>query len=94
VTITPHLVVLVRCDADEDGQGALQVVYRRPGDDDSTEPVARNVQPLQVEPGKFSYRLVRAELEYDDYGTLEAHCRLSDGEVTIVPLTLLPPSSG
>lgn len=86
VTLEPHLVVIVRCGADESGEGALEVVYRRDG-----EQVARNVQPLQVEPGRFSYRLVRAELEFADYDTIEAHCRVDLGEVTVVPFTLLPP---
>jgi len=86
VSIEPHLLVLVRCRDDEPGQGALEVVYRR-GD----EQVARNVQPLQVEPGKFNYRLVRAQLEFDDYGVVEAHCRLDAGPTIVVPLTLLPP---
>ena len=87
VTIEPHLLVLVRCRPEESGQGALEVVYRR-GD----EQVARNVQPLQVEPGKFNYRLVRAQLEFSDYGAVEAHCRLDGGATTVVPLTLLPPA--
>ena len=86
VTIEPHLLVLVRCREDETGQGALEVIYERDG-----EQVARNVQPLQVEPGKFNYRLVRAQLEFDDYGVVEAHCRLDSGPTTVVPLTLLPP---
>lgn len=86
VTIEPHLLVLVRCRDDEAGQGALEVVYQRDG-----EQIARNVQPLQVEPGKFNYRLVRAQLEFDDYGVVEAHCRLDAGPTTVVPLTLLPP---
>jgi len=86
VTIEPHLLVLVRCREDEAGQGALEVVYQRDG-----EQVARNVQPLQVEPGKFNYRLVRAQLEFGDYGVVEAHCRLDSGPTTVVPLTLLPP---
>ena len=86
VTLEPHLLVLVRCRADEPGQGALEVVYRR-----GEEQVARNVQPLQVEPGKFNYRLVRAQLEFTDYEVIEAHCRLDGGPTTIVPLTLLPP---
>jgi len=85
VTVAPHLVVLVRCPPDEDGNGVLEVVFRRDGDQ-----VARNVQPFQVEPGKFTYRLVRAEVDFDDYGTVEAHCRIGEGHATIVPYTLVP----
>lgn len=85
LTLTPHLVVLVRCPTDEVGTGVLEVVFRRDG-----EQVARNVQPLQVEPGRFTYRLVRAELELDDYGTVEAHCRVDTGNATVVPYTLVP----
>jgi hypothetical protein len=85
VTVAPHMVVLVRCPADEDGDGVLEVVFRRDG-----EQVARNVQPLHVEPGLFTYRLVRAELELPDYGTVEAHCRVGTGPVTVVPYTLVP----
>ena len=87
VTVAPHLVVLVRCPPEEPGTGTLEVVFRK--DDDQ---VARNVQPLKVEPGKFSYRLVRAELSLDDYGTVLAECRIDDGEVVVVPWTLLPPA--
>jgi hypothetical protein len=88
VTLTPHLIVLVRCRLDEDGQGILEVVFR----DEDGEQVARNVSPFQVEPGKFTYRLVRGELEFKKLGTIEAHCRLlPEGPVTVVPLTLLPP---
>jgi hypothetical protein len=88
VSITPHLIVLVRCRPGEDGQGILEVVFR----DEAGAQVARNVSPFQVEPGKFTYRLVRGELQYQSYGTIEAHCRLlPDGPVTAVPLTLLPP---
>jgi hypothetical protein len=92
VTIEPHLVVIVHNPVDPDGGGrsdaALEVRYLRDG-----EQIARNVQPLQVEPGKFNYRLVRAELAFPDYGTVEAHCRLDLGPVTVVPYTLLPPVS-
>jgi hypothetical protein len=93
VTVEPHLVVIVRCGPDEAGTGALEVVFRNPGDPVEAEPVARNVQPLQVDPGKFAYRLVRAELPFDATGTIEAHCRIDLGEVTVVPFTLLPPAS-
>jgi hypothetical protein len=86
VTVEPHLVVLVRCPADAAGSGALETVYRRDG-----EQVARNVQPLQVEAGKFAYRLVRAELSFEDYGTVEAEVRIDMGPITTVPFTLLPP---
>lgn len=86
VTVEPHLVVLVHCPNDHRGEAALEVVYRR---DD--EQVARNVQPLAVEPGKFNYRLVRAELTFEEYGTIEAHCRIDMGDPVIVPYTLLPP---
>src|SRR5919106_222684 len=87
VTVAPHLVVFVRCPQGEPGNGVLEVVFRRDG-----EQVARNVQPLQVDPGKFNYRLVRAELEFADYGQVEAHCRIDLGSPTIVPFTLLPPA--
>ena len=88
VTVTPHLIVFVRCRNDEDGQSILEVVFR----DEEGSQVARNVSPFQVEPGKFTYRLVRGELEFPKLGTIEAHCRLlPDGPVTVVPLTLLPP---
>ena len=87
VTIAPHLIVLVRCRPAEEGQGILEVVFR----DEEGNQVARNVSPFQVEPGKFTYRLVRGELEFQDLGTIEAHCRLlPDGPPTVVPLTLLP----
>ena len=86
VTIEPHLCVIVHCPADARSDAALEVVFRR-GD----EVIARNVQPLQVEPGRFNYRLVRAELHFEELGTIEAHCRLDLGPVTVVPYTLLPP---
>lgn len=89
LTWAPHLVILVRCGDDEEGTGALEVVYLRDG-----EQVARNVQPLQVEPGKFSYRLVRGEIDFDDYVTVEAHCRIDGGHTVVVPYTLLPPVEG
>ena len=86
VSLTPHLVVLVSCDTDEPGNAALVVTFHN----DAGEEVARSAQPFQVEPGKFGYRLVRAELTWTDYGTIRAHCQLDDGPQTVVPLTLLP----
>lgn len=89
VTMAPHMVVLVRCGPDEKGTGALEVRFLR----EDGEQLARNAQPLQVEPGKFAYRLVRAELPFDDYGTVEAHCSIDGGHATVVPYTLVPGAS-
>lgn len=88
VTVTPHLIVLVRSRRSDPPDGVLEVVFR---DDDDAQ-VARNVSPFSVEPGKFTYRLVRGELEYKQLGTIEAHCRLvREDRTTVVPLTLLAP---
>lgn len=86
LTWAPHLVVIIRCPPDGSGRGVLEVTYHR-GD----EQIARNVQPFDVEPGKFTYRLVRAELEFDDYDTVEARCRIGQDPPVTVPYTLLPP---
>jgi len=88
VTVAPHLVVLVRCGPDEPGTATLDVVFRTAGG----EEVAHHRQPFMVEPGKFGYRLVKGDLTYDDYGTIEAHCSLDGGHATVVPLALLPPA--
>ena len=86
VTVSPHLVVMVRCPPDGKSTAALEVTFHRDG-----EQIARNVQPLSIEPGKFNYRLVRAELAFDTAGTIEAHCRIDLGPATKVPYTLLEP---
>ena len=46
---------------------------------------------FNVDPGRFTYRLVRGELEFDDYGQVFAHCRVDRGPWTVVPFTLLAP---
>jgi hypothetical protein len=88
VTLEPHLIVLIRCGAAESGSDALEVTFIRDG-----EEVARNRQPVMIEPGKFGYQLVKAEIEFESTGTVEAHCRLAsaDAEPLIIPLTVLPP---
>jgi len=86
---SPHLVALIYCEPSESGEGVFEVVFRKgPGEDD--EQVARNVSPFRVDPGKFTYRLVKAELEFDDYGQVFAHCRVNRDPWSILPLTLLP----
>jgi hypothetical protein len=88
VTLAPHLVVIIRCRPGEPGNAVLEVVFK----DEAGEEVARNASPFAVEPGKFTYRLVRGELTFKDYGTIEAHCRVDRGDWLVVPLTLLPPA--
>ncbi len=82
-----HLAVIVHCAPDEEGFAALEVVFH----DDAGEEVARSVQPLKVEPGRFSYRLVRAEVPIEGPGTIVASCRLDQGPIVAVPFTHLPP---
>lgn len=86
VTITPHLVVLIRCAPTDPGSGVLEVVFDRDGDE-----VARNVAPITVEPGRFTRQLVQAELAFDGPGTIEARCRIDRGDPVVVPYTLLDP---
>jgi hypothetical protein len=86
VTLEPHLMVLVWNRPGGDTLGALETRFLREG-----EQIARNLQAFEVEPGRFSYRLVRAQLPFDDYGTVVAECRMGAGPVHVVPFTLLPP---
>ena len=91
VTVAPHLVALISCAPDESGNGVFEVVFRK-GRTEEDEQVARNVSPFTVEPGKFTYRLVRGELEFEEYGQVFAHCRVDRGPWHLVPFTLLPPA--
>ncbi|MGH9223399.1 MAG: hypothetical protein ACRD2W_06360 [Acidimicrobiales bacterium] len=86
VTLSPHLVVLLRCRPEENGQGTLEVEFL----DSEGKQVARNVQPVAIEPGKFGRQLVKGELAFEGYGTIEAHCHITGGNDVVVPLTLLP----
>ncbi len=86
VTWSPHLLVMVRCPADHTGHSVLEVVFTRDG-----EQLARSVQPIEIQPGKFGYRLVRAELAFEEFGTVEASCSIDQGIPTVVPYTLLAP---
>jgi hypothetical protein len=85
-TWAPHLVVLVHCPADHEGFAALEVVFL----DESGEEAARSVQPLQIEPGRFKYQLVRAEVPVEAPCTYVARCRIDQGPTLDVPFTHLP----
>lgn len=90
VTIAPHLVALIFCPPGESGNGVFEVVFRK-GIEEDAEQMARNVSPFTVEPGKFTYRLVKGELDFAEYGQIIAHCRVDYGPWHLVPFTLLPP---
>lgn len=87
LTWAPHLVVMLHNPVDGKPDAALEVRFLRDG-----EQIARNVQPVSIEPGKFGYRLVRAEMEFETYGTVYAHCRVDLGDDMVVPYTLLEPA--
>ena len=90
VSIQPHLMVLLRCPAEHQGLAALEVTFHTNG-----EPMdIRNVQPVNIEPGKFGYNLVQATVEVTEPMTIEAHCRVDNGPVTAVPLTVVQPLAG
>ena len=91
-SVGPHLVVLVWNPPGHKSNGALTVAFTNVDQEaNEGEPLARNVQPLEIEPGKFNYRLVRATLPFDDYKTILARCSIDGGDEHIVPYTLLPP---
>ena len=80
IVFAPHLALLIHSDDSATDNGVLEVTYYR-GD----EQIARNVQPLTIEAGKFAYRLVRAEMEFLEPGTVEARCRIGDSDPLVVP---------
>jgi hypothetical protein len=88
VHLAPHLVVFVRCPPDDTGTGTLEVEFL----DSKGNEVARNAQPVTVQPGKFGRLLVKGELTWEELGTIEAHVKLTGGAPVVVPLTLLAPS--
>lgn len=81
--LSPHLVVLVHSESEGTGVGVLEVTYHL-GDSQ----IARNVQPLEIEPGLFAYRLIRAELELTEPCKVFAHCRIDKGEPVVVPYAI------
>jgi len=85
--LSPHLVVLVRVPKDAtSGGGTLETTFV----DEAGVEDGRNVQQFEVEPGKFGYRLVKGELDFDAPGTIEARCKIAEsGSAVVVPLTVL-----
>jgi hypothetical protein len=88
-TFTPHLVLLISAVDSTLAQDTLVAEFVR-----DNEVIARNVQPCPVEPGKFGYRLVRPEIQFDEPGTIIARCTLTESKETIeIPLSALAPLS-
>lgn len=85
-TWAPHLLVLLHAPEGHDGNTVLEAVFEIAG-----EQVARSVQPVQIEPGRFGYRLVRAEIEISEPVTVDAAITLDGGSATQVPFTHLAP---
>lgn len=90
LTIDPHLLALIFCPPQDSGSGIFEVIFRT-GKNQEDQQMARNVSPFTVEPGKFTYRLVKGALEFSEYGQIFAHCRVDQGPWHLVPFTLLPP---
>lgn len=89
-TVAPHLAAIVHCPADERGNGVFEVVVRDGPAPDAGQ-LARNASPFTVEPGKFTYRLVRSELTLEAPRQVFAHCRVDDGPWHLVPLSVVAP---
>ncbi len=83
LTLAPHLVVFIRSDENSNGFGVLEVTFHLDG-----EEIARNFQPLEIEPGLFAYRLIRAELEIPNPSKVYAHCRIDNGDPIVIPYTI------
>ncbi len=90
VTIDPHLVALIFCPPSARAPVSSSGVPH--GHREDSEQLARNVSPFTVDPGKFTYRLVKGELEFTEYRQIIAHCRVDRGPWHLVPFTLLPPA--
>jgi hypothetical protein len=84
-------VALIFCAPHQSGAGVFEVIFRK-GMEEDAEQIARNVSPFTVDPGKFTYRLVKGELDFTEYGQIFAHCRVDQGPWHLVPFTLLPPA--
>jgi hypothetical protein len=81
--ITPHLVLLISAVNSSVSNDTLVCEFRK-----GEEIVARNVQPCPIEIGKFGYRLVRPELEFDKPETIIVTCTLTESKTSIeIPLT-------
>jgi hypothetical protein len=89
MTITPHLLVLLRAESDDGRSGTLEVTFVREGTDDE---IGRSRSPVFINPpGKFFRQLVRPELEFTEPGTVEARCTITEtGSTVTSPLTVLP----
>ncbi len=90
--VTPHLLVLLRAEADAARTGTLDVAFVREADSGSDgEEIGHHRAPVTIQPpGKFFYQLVRPELTFPEAGTVEARCTITEtGSSVVTPLTVV-----
>ncbi len=78
-----ELLVLVRGPARVTATADLTVTFLREG-----RVLERVGHALEIDPGRFAYRLVRQTLTWTEPGTIEARCTLDGGPPVTVPLTV------
>jgi hypothetical protein len=90
--LTPHLLVLLRAEAESARMGTLDVAFvRETADGTEGEEVGHHRAPVTIQPpGKFFYQLVRPELTFPEPGTIEARCTITEtGSSVVTPLTVV-----
>ena len=91
VTLSPHLVALIYCPADEAGSGVFEVIFRkgmsrgRRADRPQRQPASPSI------PASSPTVWSKASWSSPSYGQIFAHCRIDKGPWHLVPFTLLPP---
>ncbi|HEC09980.1 MAG TPA: hypothetical protein ENI86_10500 [Acidimicrobiales bacterium] len=78
-----HLLVLVRGPARVPATTDLTVSFLREG-----RVLDRVTHTLEIDPGRFAYRLIRQGLTWTEPGTIEARCAVGGGPPVTVPLTV------
>ena len=78
-----RLLVLVRGPARVPASADLTVTFLREG-----RVLDRVTHTLEIDPGRFAYRLIRQSLTWTEPGTIEARCSVAGGPPVSVPLTV------
>ncbi len=78
-----RLLVIIRGPARVPASTDLTVTFLRDG-----RVLERVTHTLEIDPGRFAYRLVRQTLTWTEPGTVEARCAVDGGPPVSVPLTV------